>query len=257
MPAQTTVLGFDISNNQPDVDFAPARKAGFRFVVHKVSEGINPPGPEPGWVDPAYLPQTASRKDRIKALQVRRDSAIDNGLLWTGYHWPRPQLRREPKAEADHFRTTMDDIGWTPGVDLPPWIDIEANYRNRYGVLTSAQLVDWVFDLVDECDELFDSRCTVYTGYVWRDGTWRNPAGGAVVPALGNPTRECKNPLALAAYVPNPDAYTPKSWSAHGRKKTFWQKTESGLIPGVGRGDIDVFMGDMAALHAHAKGRGR
>lgn len=250
MTQTAVVKGFDYSNNQADIQFDDAFAAGFRFTVGKVTEGLD-------WIDPAYLPNapSTSNRDRVKASRIRREAAIDAGLLWTGYMWPHPQPRRDPEQEADHFRVVMDQVGWKAGVDLPPWIDIEANYRNSYGVLSSAELVDYVFDLIGHVDNKFGCRSTIYTGYVWRDSTWRNPATGQVVPALGNPTRECKNPLCLAAYVENPDGYTPKSWA--GRKKTFHQRSESYPIPGVGRGDLDLFMGDLKALTRHIERKGK
>lgn len=246
-----TVRGADISNNQRDVDLTRAASE-IDFLIHKVAEGLD-------WIDPAYHENSAAtpNAERIDALRTRRGAARAAGLLWTGYFWPRPQPRREARREAHHFRDTMEKVGWKRGVDMPQWVDIEAAYRNQYGVLSTAQLVKYVFDLIAECDALFEVKSVVYTGYFWRDSTWRNPAGGGAVPAMANPERQCENPLALAAYVNDPARYVPRSWSDRKNPITFHQATEHGTVDGIGRGavDIDFFMGSKRKLQQHVAGR--
>jgi len=108
--------GVDLSHWQAGIkiDWAKAKAAGVKFVVHKATEGTT-------YVDPSYA--------------SRRTEARNNGVLFGAYHFARPQVgnaRAEGKWFLDHATPTKGE--------LVPMLDLEVNDHN----MTQAQLTRWV-----------------------------------------------------------------------------------------------------------------
>ncbi|MEA2302450.1 MAG: lysozyme [Solirubrobacteraceae bacterium] len=211
-PAKT-LTGIDVSNAQPNVDWARVKAAGHSFAFHKVSEGLGTPDRTfPGhW----------------KAMRSA-------GLVRGVYHFARPQTGRDPKAEAREFLGLVQQAGGLQPGDLLPVLDIEA--FGRAGELSAAQTHAWAKGFVEEVNARIGHRPIIYTGSFWRD-------------SIGNPADNLGCHLWLAAYVADPKPFIPRAWEAEGL--TIWQHTEHGTCDGI-PGDVDLnrVPGGDAALNA-------
>ncbi len=92
-----TLFGIDVSNHQGDFDFVQARREGFEFATHKISEGS-------GYRDPYW---SRARAEMAKTFQER----------WGGYVFCRTNI--DPTSEA---RVLRDHAG---ELDFPLQIDYE------------------------------------------------------------------------------------------------------------------------------------
>lgn len=110
------VDGVDLSHWQAkiSIDWAKAKAAGVKFVVHKATEGTT-------YVDPSYA--------------TRRAETHANGVLFGAYHFARPQLGNA-RAEAKFF---LEHAAPRKG-ELVPMLDLEANDHG----MTKAELTRWV-----------------------------------------------------------------------------------------------------------------
>ena len=209
---KSVLTGIDVSQNQPDVDWAKVRAAGHVFAIAKVSDGLGTPDPSFG-------------RGRWKAMK-------DAGLIRGAYHFGRPQTGRDPVAEVREFLQHLNRAGGLDHGDLVPILDLEKH--GAAGRLSPTATLEWARGWVEECRALIGRRPIIYTGVFWRE-TMRNPADN-----LG-----C--PLWLAAYVKNPIPFIPKAWS----QETFalWQYTEKGRSPGIdGLIDVNRVRGGMDTL---------
>jgi lysozyme len=200
--SKSVLTGVDVSENQPDVDWAKVRGAGHVFAIAKVSDGLGTP-------DPAF------GRGRWQAMK-------EAGLIRGAYHFGRPQTGRDPVSEVHEFLSLLERAGGLDHGDLLPILDLEKH--GAAGRLSPTATLEWARAWVEECRALIGRRPIIYTGVFWRE-TMRNPSDN-----LG-----C--PLWLAAYVKDPVSFIPKAWT----KETFalWQYTESGRSPGV-VGPVDV-----------------
>jgi hypothetical protein len=90
-----TLWGFDISDYQGDFDMDAAKRAGFSFVIIKVTEGS-------AW--------------KSKYFKANYQRARDTGLLTCGYHYQRSNA--SPHAQADNFASMAGtDVGFIPDVE--------------------------------------------------------------------------------------------------------------------------------------------
>lgn len=194
--SKSVLTGIDVSENQPDVDWAQVRGAGHVFAIAKVSDGLGTPDPSFG-------------RGRWKAMK-------DAGLIRGAYHFGRPQTGRDPVAEVREFLGHLNRAGGLEHGDLLPVLDLEKH--GAAGRLSPTATLEWARGWVEECRAQIGRRPIIYTGVFWRE-TMRNPADN-----LG-----C--PLWLAAYVKDPVPFIPKAWS----KETFalWQHTEKGRTAGI------------------------
>jgi GH25 family lysozyme M1 (1,4-beta-N-acetylmuramidase) len=203
VPAAKRVLtGVDVSQNQPDVDWAKVRRAGHVFAIAKVSDGLGTP-------DPAF------GRGRWKAMK-------DAGLIRGVYHFGRPQTGRDPTDEVREFFQHLDRAGGLDHGDLVPVLDLEKH--GAAGRLTPKQTLEWARGWVEECRARIGRRPIIYTGVFWRE-TMQNPGDD-----LG-----CH--LWLAAYVKDPKPFVPNAWTHGGF--SLWQYTETGTCPGIA-GNVDL-----------------
>ena len=200
--AKRVLTGVDVSQNQPDVDWAKVRRAGHVFAIAKVTDGLR-------------TPDKAFGRGRWKAMK-------DAGLIRGAYHFARPQRGRDPKDEVREFFLTLDRAGGLEHGDLLPILDLEKH--GAAGPLTARQTLDWARVWVEECRIRIGRRPIIYTGVFWRE-TMQNPADD-----LG-----C--PLWLAAYVTNPTPFIPNAWIQEGI--SIWQHTETGSSSGIA-GNVDL-----------------
>lgn len=129
------VDGADISHHQDGkLDLAASRKAGLKFLYHKVSEGNT-------YVDPNYA--------------RRRAEADAAGISFGGYHFARPE-KGDAETEAKHF---IENLKPKPG-DALPVLDLEVA-----GGLTQDQLWTWANTFVSTVKKLTGFDVIVYGPY--------------------------------------------------------------------------------------------
>jgi lysozyme len=206
--------GVDVSNHQPDIDWAKVKAAGHAFALSKVSEGLG-------------TPDRVFGKGRWKAMR-------DAGLVRGVYHFARPQKGRDPRDEVREFLGLIDKAGGLKDGDLRPVLDIEA--FGAAGRLTAAQTLEWARGFVDEVQARLGRRPIIYTGVFWRE-TMKNPGDNL----------DC--PLWLAAFVSQAKVkqFIPIAWKDQGL--TIWQRTETGSSPGIpGHVDLNLIPGGAKAL---------
>lgn len=108
------LTGFDVSNNQPNINPRLAHSAGGQaFVFCKASEGT-------GFTDPLWV---AGRPQAARAA----------GLKPGAYHYA--HLVNDPHHEASHFLHALDQGGGRRHGDLPCCLDFEdpANPHDKHG----------------------------------------------------------------------------------------------------------------------------
>lgn len=139
--------GIDVSNNQGHVDFAKVRKAGYRFVIIKATEGV-------GYIDPFF-------HDNVRAAKAA-------GLKVGAYHFLRPQPGRAGRDEADEFFAQLRKAGLGRG-DLLPVVDVEVT---KLGPL---QTRNYVGSFIAQIARLTGSKPLLYTYPAFM--TWRETFG--------------------------------------------------------------------------------
>jgi hypothetical protein len=129
------VDGVDISHHQADpLDFAAAKAAGLKFVIHKVTEGRT-------FVDEKYA--------------ARRPAVAAAGLAWGGYHFARPAASTAAK-QAQFFLSRLKP---EPG-DIRPVLDLEVD-----GGLSPLRLAEWANDFCDEVRARLGASPIIYTPF--------------------------------------------------------------------------------------------
>ena len=213
-PAGYPIIGLDVSAFQGAVDWGSVAANGALFAYARASEQAN-------------LPDST--------FNANYSAAKANGLFVGAYHRARPDASGG-RAQADAF---IDQAQYVrDGRTLPPMIDIEWPRATWTGVdacynLTTAQLVAWIRDFVDQVAVRTGQLAVIYTNPNW----WG--------PCTGNNTSFGAHPLYNSGYLPSPPP-PPAGWS----RWTFWQYDDEGLFPG----GQDVFDGDYAALQRLAGG---
>lgn len=214
--ATITLTGPDVSQNQPDVDWAKVKAAGHAFAIAKVSDGLGTPDPSFG-------------KGRWKQMK-------DAGLVRGAYHFGRPQQGRDPKAEVAEFLRILNAAGGLADGDLLPILDLEK--FGKAGRLTPRQTLEWARGWVGEVRRRIGRLPIIYTGVFWRE-------------TMGNPGDNLGCPLWLAAYVPATKLAPtiPVAWKSHGQ--SLWQHTDKGRCNGVpGPCDLSKFIGTREEFNA-------
>ncbi len=207
--ATVALTGPDVSQNQPDVDWAEVRGAGHTFAIAKVSDGLGTPDPKFG----------KGRWQEMKKV----------GLVRGAYHFGRPQKGRDPKAEVGEFLAGLDAAGGLQPGDLVPVLDLEK--FGAAGRLTPNQTLEWARVWAAELRRRIGRQPIIYTGVFWRE-------------TMANPGDNLGCPLWLAAYVPKAQLakFIPAAWQTEGL--SLWQFTESGTSPGIaGNCDLSRFDG--------------
>lgn len=208
--AMASVL-IDVSNNNGAINFkkVAAAKVNGRPVVGvfcKVNEG--------NFIDP-------------DAARYVRDARAA-GLLVGGYDFIRPRTDRTGAQEFDMFWRECKKLGLHRKGSLRPVIDVEALTKQGKLPLPPAQIRAYVKSWIARCVQVTGKHPIIYTGHwYWVD--------------LIHETRRYGCKLWLAAYVPRSEVkrFIPKAWAG---RKSFWQYTDKGTVPGVaGKVDVNVY----------------
>ncbi|NUR05910.1 MAG: hypothetical protein HOQ45_02730 [Nocardioidaceae bacterium] len=176
----------------------------------------------------AFMKATESSNyvDPTYAKNVAAAQAV--GIYHGGYHFARPQVGTAV-AQARWFVAKAGPFN-TAGT-LPPVLDLEVT-----GSLTVAQLRTWTTTWLTTVEELTGRTPIIYTS----PSFWRSH--------LGDSTAFHHYPLWVAHWgVSSPSV--PGGWP----RWTFWQRTDSGTVSGIGgRVDMNRFNGSTADLAALA-----
>lgn len=198
------IEGIDVSHWQGSIGWTEVARAGKRFVVAKVTEGI-------GWLD-----------DRWSSY---RTNAAKAGLAVTGYHFARPDLNpTRPRDEAAWF---VSQLGLQPGM-LVPALDLE-----RGGTLTPSALTTWVGEWLDEVYMRTGVRAMIYTS----PSFWKNKLADTRTFA-----DQGYSVLWVAHWFVGAPSVPAANWG--GRGWTFWQYSNCGDVSGIsGCVDLDRYNG--------------
>jgi GH25 family lysozyme M1 (1,4-beta-N-acetylmuramidase) len=192
--AQPVVLGLDVSDHQPSVDWSKVASDGAQFAYVKATEGT-------GFVNADFAAQYNG------AYQVR--------LIRGAYHFALPNTS-SGAAQARYF--VARGGGWTAdGRTLPGALDIEYNPHGAecYGLSQSA-MVSWIASFNDTYKTLTSVWPVIYTTAAWWAKCTGNYGGFARL-----------DPLWIARYSATAGTL-PAGWSTY----TFWQYAPAGTFPG-------------------------
>jgi GH25 family lysozyme M1 (1,4-beta-N-acetylmuramidase) len=192
--AQPVVLGLDVSDHQPSVDWSKVASAGAKFAYVKATEGT-------GFVNADFAAQYNG------AYQAR--------LIRGAYHFALPN-KSSGAAQARYF--VAHGGGWTAdGRTLPEALDIEYNPHGAecYGLGQSA-MVSWIASFNDTYKTLTSVWPVIYTTTAW----WAKCTGN-----YGGFARQ--DPLWIARHSATAGTL-PADWSIY----TFWQYAPAGTFPG-------------------------
>ncbi len=182
----------------------------------------------------AFMKATEGTSYADPTLTTNWAGAEAAGIYRAAYHFARPSTAAgSAQAQARFFVSragTFQDTG-----DLPPVLDLEAT-----GGLGSTALRAWVATWLSTVQRLTGRTPILYfSPYFWIDH-------------LGNSTAFTRYPLWIAHYTTGAPL-VPGGWPTW----TFWQRTSSGRVAGIG-GPVDLnrFNGSQAQLAtlAHTSG---
>jgi GH25 family lysozyme M1 (1,4-beta-N-acetylmuramidase)/cell wall-associated NlpC family hydrolase len=202
------VLGQDVSNHQPNINWKAQYAGGSRFSWMKTSEGTT-------YVDPTF--------------SGHYRGAREAGLVTGGYHFALPP-QSSGRTQAEIF--IKNGGGWSAdGKTLPGMLDLEYNPYPSLGNtcfgMSQSQLKTWTWDFINTYKEKTGRYPTIYSTTDW----WNTCMGG---------TNEFKGaPLHIANYSTGPGFMPGGSTSFD-----IWQF--SSVAPFAG--DSNVFNGTAAEL---------
>jgi GH25 family lysozyme M1 (1,4-beta-N-acetylmuramidase) len=192
--AQPPVLGLDVSDYQPNVNWSAVASAGAQFAYIKATQGTN-------IVNVDFAPQY--------------DGAYQVGLIRGAYHFAQPN-ESSGAAQASYF--VANGGGWSAdGHTLPGALDIESNpYGPECYGLSQSAMVSWIASFNDTYRTLTSVWPVIYTTAAW----WAKCTGN-----YGGFARQ--DPLWIARYGATAGPL-PAGWSIY----TFWQYASAGTFPG-------------------------
>ena len=180
----------------------------------------------------AFMKATEGTYYTDPTLRTNWTGAERQGIYRGAYHFARPSVG-SAAAQARYFVSKVGSFD-DPG-DLPPVLDLEAT-----GGLGPAALRTWVKTWLETTEQLTGRTPILYfSPYFWIDH-------------LGNSTAFARYPLWIAHYTTG-SPKVPGGWSTW----TFWQRTSSGSVSGIG-GHVDMnrFNGTSAQLARIANASG-
>jgi GH25 family lysozyme M1 (1,4-beta-N-acetylmuramidase) len=192
--AAPAVLGLDVSNHQPSIDWSAVAAAGAQFAYVKATEGT-------GLVNADFAAQY--------------DGAYQAGLIRGAYHFALPN-ESSGAAQASYF--VANGGGWTADSrTLPGALDIEYNpYGPECYGLSQSAMVDWIASFADAYQSLTTVFPVIYTPSAWWATCTGNYGGFADL-----------DPLWITGSGTAASAL-PSGWSTY----TFWQYASAGTFPG-------------------------
>lgn len=194
-----SVPGIDVSNHQPQVNWAGHAAAGKRFAYIKATEGTN-------YVSPAFPGQY--------------QGASKAGLLRGAYHFALPD-KSSGAEQANYF--VDHGGGWSPdGKTLPGALDMEYNpYGDTCYRLAPGALAAWIKDFSDTYQRRTTRTPIIYTSTKWFNKCVQDKYKG-------------RNPLWVARYN-NTIGELPKHWTRH----TIWQHSSKPIDQDLFNGGED------------------
>jgi GH25 family lysozyme M1 (1,4-beta-N-acetylmuramidase) len=192
--AAPAVLGLDVSDHQPSIDWSAVRSDGAQFAYVKATEGN-------GYVNPDFASQY--------------DGSYEAGLIRGAYHFALPN-HSSGAAQASYF--VANGGGWSAdGRTLPGALDIEPNpYGAECYRLSQGAMVSWIASFDHTYHALTSRWPVIYTTSRW----WATCTGG-------HRQFASEDPLWVAGYTGLPGAL-PAGWGLY----TFSQYADSGAFPG-------------------------
>lgn len=206
--------GVDVSSHQGEIDWNELARTQ-RFAIVKLSEG-----------------RTHKNPGRIE----RYAGAKRAGLTVGAYHYAKPLTDRgikDAEAEAQHFMSLLNAVGWERGVDLAPVLDLEDgdSRDDQYNV-------DWGISFLQRIEKELKVRPILYTGKWFYDSYMRGASKSSIEIIS-------KYPLWLAHYSTmfgkDPEKGPWKEWSilqwtGSARMKGIEKKADRNFICGGQKG---------------------
>jgi len=192
--AQPVVLGLDVSDFQPSINWSAVASAGAQFAYIKATQGT----------------------DIVNAdFASQYDGAYQAGLIRGAYHFAQPN-ESSGAAQASYF--VANGGGWSAdGHTLPGALDIEANpYGPECYGLSQSAMVSWIASFDDTYQGLTTVWPVIYTAADWWATCTGNYSGFADL-----------DPLWITNAGATPGTL-PAGWSTY----TFWQYASDGTFPG-------------------------
>ena len=194
-----SVPGIDVSNHQPQVNWAEYAAAGKRFAYMKATEGKT-------YTSPAFPEQY--------------EQSMKAGLLHGAYHYALPD-QSSGAEQANYF--VDHGGGWSPdGKTLPGAVDMEYNpYGDACYGLDPGRMAGWLKDFSDTYQKRTHRQPIIYTSTKWFDKCVQDKYKG-------------KNPLWIARYN-DKIGELPKNWTRH----TIWQHSSTPIDQDLFNGGED------------------
>ena len=192
--AQPAVLGLDVSDHQPSIDWSAVASDGAQFAYVKATQGT-------GFVSPDFASQY--------------EGSYQAGLIRGAHHFALPNVS-SGAAQASYF--VAHGGGWSAdGRTLPGELDIEYNpYRAECYGLSQSAMVSRIASFADTYHALTTRWPVIYTTTDWWTACTGDYSGFAA-----------QDPLSIASYSTTPGTL-PAGWSTY----TFWQYASAGTFPG-------------------------
>jgi lysozyme len=152
-----------------------------------------------------------------------------NRLYRGAYHYGAPSSGTDPNAEADFFCGIVAPVLETGDITI---LDIEDP-----NVSPAANLLNWTLTWLRRVEANLGFKPIIYSGHYYLGP--HNLEGHAELSDYG---------LWVASYQANPPP-APAGWSFF----AFWQHADDGQVPGVGKCDLDYFMGPEDRIPLYGK----
>lgn len=216
----TSVLGIDVSNHNPPVDWQAVKNANISFAFAKATEGV-------------------TFKDKTFATNWSGMKAA--GIIRGAYHFFRPAKTAD--EQVDNFLKVVKNV-LEPG-DLPPVLDLEP-WPEQVGIdwknIAFNERINQVKTWLEKVEQATGEKPIIYTlASFWRE-------------YMRDSQEFTDYPLWVAHFTSKPQPDVPaNNWGGNGYK--IWQHTESGRVGGVsGPVDRNRFNGSFENLVALANG---
>jgi lysozyme len=223
------VIGIDVSNHNPSIDWSIVKNSGIYFAFIKATEGAS-------FVDPTF----ATNWSKLKTV----------GILRGAYHFFRPT--KDPLVQANNFIQTVSNV--LESDDLPPVLDVEktkedydAEEKGKPGPwlnISLSERLDRVKKWLDAVEKVTYKKPIIYTSPAfWQEVMCDSQAFTDYPLWIANYVSPADNPGDKKPSVP------AKNWG--GKGWLLWQHTEKGTILGIkGNVDRNIFNGSPERLLA-------
>ena len=231
---QKHIVGVDVSHWQGTIDWRQVAAQGIDFAWLKATEGAT------------YTDSQLQRN--VKEL-------ADNTVMRFGfYHFAYPPkqkpdlegLERDGRDEAAHFIKTLKEVLYNANMvddfDHPRFLPLILDYEHqRFETYTASEHQAWIGGFIDEVRFYTDAKLMIYTA-TWLGNQLVNARIPRRHPDVGLwlarwPGRAHDGKANLKAVLDDQYPEGPKGWPID-----FWQYTECGKVPGIGRCDINVWV---------------